>query len=92
MQKLEAVLAAALRRELSTNNKAQLLAAEIVTMEPLVRQQEHAVICARLVVKFRKDRIKRLEAQSKDVLPVDEYYQAVRAAWMRPCEAVCFDS
>jgi kinesin family protein 15 len=88
LRKLEAVLAGALRRELSADNKAQRLAAEIATVERLVRQHEHAVFCARLVVKFREDRIKRLEALSKDVLPVDEYYQQVRAVWTRPCGPV----
>jgi hypothetical protein len=88
LRKLEAVSAGALHRGLSADNKAPRLAAEIATMERLVRQHEHAVFCGRLVVKFREDRIKRLEDLSKDVLPVDEYYQQVRAAWARPCGPV----
>ncbi|GAQ87605.1 hypothetical protein KFL_003640070 [Klebsormidium nitens] len=75
LKKLEAVLAGALRRELAADNKAQRLAADIAVVERLSRQHEHAASCSKMVVKFREDRIKRLEALSRDVLPVDEYYQ-----------------
>lgn len=84
LKKLEAVLAGALRRELAAANKAQRLAADIAVVERLSRQHEHAASCSKMVVKFREDRIKRLEALSKDVLPVDEYYQQVRAPGTGP--------
>ncbi|GBG67257.1 hypothetical protein CBR_g88546 [Chara braunii] len=65
---LEAMLAGAFRREQSAENQVKQQASEIEHLEQLVKRMEQEANCGRMVLKFREDKIRRLEVAADGLL------------------------
>ncbi|KAF3333862.1 Phragmoplast orienting kinesin 2 [Carex littledalei] len=70
---LEATLAGALRRERTAETTIRQLEAEIEQLNRLVRQREDDTRCTKMTLKFREDKINRMEALVKDKITPDMY-------------------
>ncbi|KAJ4804426.1 phragmoplast-associated kinesin-related protein [Rhynchospora pubera] len=70
---LEATLAGALRRERVSETTIKQLEAEIEQLNRLVRQREEDTRCTKMMLKFREDKINRMEALVKGEISPDLY-------------------
>ncbi|XP_024380241.1 uncharacterized protein [Physcomitrium patens] len=73
LEALEAVLAGALRREQEAESCQKRQAVEIDQLTRLVKQREDDNQCSKMLLRFREDKIKRLEALSAGIVPADMY-------------------
>lgn len=73
LKSLEATLAGALRREQVAENTMKRLEAEIEQLNRLVRQREEDTQCSKMMLRFREDKIRRLESIEDGLLSVDAY-------------------
>ncbi|KAK1276465.1 Kinesin-like protein KIN12B [Acorus gramineus] len=70
---LEKTLAGSLRREKMSDTTIKQLEAEIEQLNRLVRQREEDTRCTKMMLRFREDKIQRMEALLEGVVPVDSY-------------------
>lgn len=70
---MEAVVAGALRREQAADVTTKRLAAEIEQLNRLVHQREADTQSSKMILRFREDKIRRLETLSQGLLSVDSY-------------------
>ncbi|CAH1450375.1 unnamed protein product [Lactuca virosa] len=73
LKSLETSLNGALRREQSTENSIKQLEAEIEQLNSLVHQREEENRCTKMMLKFREDKIQRMECLLSGSLSVDSY-------------------
>ncbi|KAE8815197.1 Kinesin-like protein KIF15 [Hordeum vulgare] len=73
MKSLEETLAGALRRESMAESTIKQLEAEIEQLNRLVSQREEDTRCAKMTLKFREDKINRMEALVHNNLPAESY-------------------
>ncbi|KAJ9561218.1 hypothetical protein OSB04_006378 [Centaurea solstitialis] len=73
LKSLETSLNGALRREQSTENSIKQLEAEIEQLNCLVRQREEENRCTKMMLKFREDKIQRMESLLAGSIPADSY-------------------
>uniref|UniRef100_A0ACD5XRF6 Uncharacterized protein n=1 Tax=Avena sativa TaxID=4498 RepID=A0ACD5XRF6_AVESA len=73
MRSLEETLAGALRRESMAEAAVKQLEAEIEQLNRLVCQREEDTRCAKMTLKFREDKIHRMEALVHNKLPAESY-------------------
>ncbi|EMS60549.1 Kinesin-like protein KIF15 [Triticum urartu] len=73
MRSLEETLAGALRRESMAESTIKQLEAEIEQLNRLVSQREEDTRCAKMTLKFREDKINRMEALVHNKLPAESY-------------------
>nr|GEU36893.1 kinesin-like protein KIN-12D [Tanacetum cinerariifolium] len=73
LKSLETSLNGALRREQSSENCIRKLEEEIEQLNSLVRQREEENRCTKMMLKFREDKISRLESLLDGSTPVDSY-------------------
>ncbi|KAG8049117.1 hypothetical protein GUJ93_ZPchr0009g510 [Zizania palustris] len=70
---LEETLAGAFRRESMAETTVKQLEAEIEQLNRLVYEREKDTRCAKMTLKFRDDKIHRMEALIRDKLPAESY-------------------
>lgn len=70
---LECTLAGTLRREQMTETSIKQLEAEIEQLNRLVRQREEDTRCTKMMLKFREDKIQRMESLVGGLMPADAY-------------------
>ncbi|WOH04683.1 hypothetical protein DCAR_0624095 [Daucus carota subsp. sativus] len=70
---LETTLAGALRREQMAEGTIKQLEAEIEQLNRLVRQREEDTRCTKMMLKFREERIQRMEILIGGLMPTDTY-------------------
>ncbi|XP_019702656.1 kinesin-like protein KIN-12F isoform X1 [Elaeis guineensis] len=75
LKSLEATLTGALRREKMADNAIKQLEAEIEQLNRLVRQREEDTRCTKMMLKFREDKIHRMEDLLKGLVTTDSYLQ-----------------
>lgn len=63
----------ALRREKSTENCIKQLEAEIEQLNCLVRQREEENRCTKMMLKFREDKIQKMESVFSGLISADTY-------------------
>ncbi|KAJ0980308.1 hypothetical protein J5N97_008563 [Dioscorea zingiberensis] len=73
LKSLEATLAGALRREKMADTAVKQLEAEIEQLNRLVRQREEDTRSSKMMLKFREDKIHRMESVIGGLLPTDSY-------------------
>ncbi|KAG0556184.1 hypothetical protein KC19_11G032900 [Ceratodon purpureus] len=73
LRQMEAVVAGALRREQAADVTTKRLAAEIEQLNRLVHQREADTQSSKMILRFREDKIRRLETLSKGLLSVDSF-------------------
>ncbi|RRT56650.1 hypothetical protein B296_00004359 [Ensete ventricosum] len=73
LKSLEAILAGALRREKMADTTIKQLQAEIEQLNRLVRQREDDTQSSKMMLKFREDKIRRMEDLLEGQMPVDSY-------------------
>ncbi|KAL2927570.1 Kinesin-like protein KIN-12D [Bienertia sinuspersici] len=73
LKSMESMLAGALRREQMAESSIKKLEAEIEQLSRLVRQREEDSRCTKMMLKFREDKIHRMESLMGDLKPVDAY-------------------
>ncbi|KVI10745.1 hypothetical protein Ccrd_010834 [Cynara cardunculus var. scolymus] len=73
LKSLETSLNGALRREQSTESSIKQLEAEIEQLNCLVRQREEENRCTKMMLKFREDKIQRMESLLAGSIPADSY-------------------
>ncbi|KAI3769831.1 hypothetical protein L6452_00945 [Arctium lappa] len=73
LKSLETSLNGALRREQSTENSIKQLEAEIEQLNCLVRQREEENRCTKMMLKFREDKIQRMESLVAGSIPAGSY-------------------
>lgn len=73
LRSLEETLAGALRRESIAETTVRQLEAEIEHLNRLVSQREEDTRCAKMALKFREDKIHRMEALVHSKLPAESY-------------------
>ncbi|KAL5713441.1 hypothetical protein ACHQM5_015513 [Ranunculus cassubicifolius] len=73
LKSLEATLAGALRRELMADTCIKQLEAEIEQLNRLVNQREEDIRCSKMMLKFREDKIQKLESGLDGSAPSDTY-------------------
>ncbi|XP_009420712.2 kinesin-like protein KIN-12F [Musa acuminata AAA Group] len=73
LKSLEAILAGALRREKMADTTIKKLQAEIEQLNRLVRQREDDTQSTKMMLKFREDKIRRMENLLEGQMPVDSY-------------------
>ncbi|XP_057966007.1 kinesin-like protein KIN-12F [Malania oleifera] len=73
LKSLETTLAGALRREQMAENSIKQLEAEIEQQNRLVRQREEDTRCTKMMLKFREDKIQRMESLLGGLIPADTY-------------------
>ncbi|GJX38687.1 kinesin-like protein KIN-12D [Tanacetum coccineum] len=73
LKSLETSLNGALRREQSSENCIRKLEEEIEQLNSLVRQREEENRCTKMMLKFREDKISRMESLLAGSKPVDSY-------------------
>ncbi|CAM6103443.1 unnamed protein product [Calypogeia fissa] len=78
LRSIEAVLAGALRREQQAEDIAKKLAAEIEQLNRLVRQREEDSQCSKMMLRFREEKIRRLEGVADNVLSAEAFYEDER--------------
>ncbi|KAM3377124.1 kinesin-like protein KIN-12D [Capsicum galapagoense] len=70
---LEITLAGSLRREQMAETSIKQLEAEIEQLNRLVRQREEDNRCTKMMLKFREERIQRMESLVNGLIPADSY-------------------
>ncbi|KAJ8441930.1 hypothetical protein Cgig2_020075 [Carnegiea gigantea] len=80
LKSLETMLAGALRREQMAETSIKQLEAEIEQLNRLVNQREEDTRCTKMMLKFREDKIRRMESLLGDLKPVDTYLLEENAA------------
>ncbi|KAF3667802.1 kinesin-like protein KIN-12D [Capsicum chacoense] len=70
---LETTLAGSLRREQMAETSIKQLEAEIEQLNRLVRQREEDNRCTKMMLKFREERIQRMESLVNGLIPADSY-------------------
>ncbi|CAK9206237.1 unnamed protein product [Sphagnum troendelagicum] len=83
MRQLEAVAAGALRREQAADATAKRLAAEIEQLTRLVQQREADTQSSKMILRFREDKIRRLESLSKGLLSMDSHLEEEKQMLMQ---------
>ncbi|XAR72869.1 Plus-end-directed kinesin ATPase [Bertholletia excelsa] len=73
LKSLESTLAGALRRERMAETSVKRLEAEIEQLNRLVRQREEDTRCTKMMLKFREDKIQRMESLVGGLKSADEY-------------------
>ncbi|KAJ6419585.1 hypothetical protein OIU84_029653 [Salix udensis] len=73
LKSLETTLAGALRREQMAETSIKKLEAEIEQLNRLVRQREEDTRSTKMMLRFREDKIQRMESLVGGVLPPDTY-------------------
>ncbi|MQL99201.1 hypothetical protein Taro_031920 [Colocasia esculenta] len=73
LKSLETVLAGALRREKMADLTINKLEAEIEHLNRLVRQREEETQGSKMMLKFREDKIHRMESLVDGLMPADSY-------------------
>ncbi|KAL3538910.1 hypothetical protein ACH5RR_002276 [Cinchona calisaya] len=73
LKSLETSLAGALRREQMAEITIKQLEAEIEQLNRLVHQREEDTRCAKMMLKFREDKIQRMESLLGGLMPADAY-------------------
>ncbi|CAA3022560.1 kinesin KIN-12D [Olea europaea subsp. europaea] len=73
LKSLEATLAGALRREQMADTSIKRLEAEIEHLNRLVSQREEDTRCTKMMLKFREDKIQRMEALLGGLTSADAY-------------------
>ncbi|KAI3675271.1 hypothetical protein L1987_84859 [Smallanthus sonchifolius] len=73
LKSLETSLNGALRREKSTENCIKQLEAEIEQLNSLVRQREEENRCTKMMLKFREDKIQKMESVFTGLISADSY-------------------
>ncbi|OVA15456.1 Kinesin [Macleaya cordata] len=73
MKSLESTLTGALRREKMADTSIRQLEAEIEQLNRLVRQREEDTQCTKMMLKFREDKIQRMESLVGGLIPSDMY-------------------
>ncbi|KAM0006500.1 putative plus-end-directed kinesin ATPase [Helianthus debilis subsp. tardiflorus] len=73
LKSLESSLNGALRREKSTENCIKQLEAEIEQLNCLVRQREEENRCTKMMLKFREDKIQKMESVFSGMISADSY-------------------
>ncbi|BBM96977.1 kinesin family member 15 [Marchantia polymorpha subsp. ruderalis] len=79
---MEAVLAGALRREQVAEDVTKKLAAEIEQLNRLVHQREEDSQCSKMMLRFREDKIRRLEGVADGVLSAEYFYKEEQKSLM----------
>ncbi|KAL2651507.1 hypothetical protein R1flu_019635 [Riccia fluitans] len=72
---MEAVLAGSLRREQVAEDTTKKMAAEIDQLNRLVQQREEDSQCSKMMLRFREDKIGRLEGVADGLLSAELYYK-----------------
>ncbi|KAK9691156.1 hypothetical protein RND81_09G179600 [Saponaria officinalis] len=80
IKSLEMMLTGALRREQMAETSMKQLEAKIEQLNRLVRQREEDTRCTKMMLKFREDKIHRMESLLGGVKPVDAYLLEENAA------------
>ncbi|XP_042378501.1 kinesin-like protein KIN-12E isoform X1 [Zingiber officinale] len=80
LKSLEAILAGALRREKMADTTIKQLEAEIEQLNRLVRQREEDTQSTKMMLKFREDKIRRMESILEGQMPIDSYLLEEKAA------------
>ncbi|XP_054777208.1 kinesin-like protein KIN-12D isoform X2 [Prosopis cineraria] len=75
LKSLEATLAGALRREQMAETSVKQLEAEIEQLNRLVRQREEDTRSCKMMLRFREDKIRRMESLLAGSIPTDAYLQ-----------------
>ncbi|GAA0148068.1 hypothetical protein LIER_07608 [Lithospermum erythrorhizon] len=75
LKSLEATLAGAFRREEMAETYIKQLEAEIEQLNRLVRQREEDTRSTKMMLKFREDKIQRMESLLEGLNPTDDYLQ-----------------
>ncbi|PON49199.1 Kinesin-like protein [Parasponia andersonii] len=70
---LETTLAGALRREQMAETSIKQLEAEIEHLDRLVRQREEDTRCTKMMLRFREDKIRRMESLVNGSIPAETY-------------------
>lgn len=70
---LESALAGALKREESLETAMKAMAAENEQLKLLVKQREEDAQCGKMMLRFREDKIKRLEAVASDKMSAEAH-------------------
>ncbi|KAF9600599.1 hypothetical protein IFM89_011128 [Coptis chinensis] len=73
LKSLEATLAGALRREKMADSSIKQLEAEIEQLNRLVHQREEDTRCSKMMLRFREDKIQRMESLLDGSMPSDAY-------------------
>ncbi|XP_068653780.1 kinesin-like protein KIN-12F isoform X2 [Aristolochia californica] len=73
LKSLESILAGALRREQIADANVKQLQAEIEQLNRLVQQREEDTRCTKMMLRFREDKIRRMESLVDGLLPPDSY-------------------
>ncbi|GFQ03855.1 phragmoplast orienting kinesin 2 [Phtheirospermum japonicum] len=73
LKSLETTLAGALRREQMAEATVQQLQAEIQQLNRLVSQREEDTRCRKMMLKFREDKIQRMESVVGGLMSTDDY-------------------
>ncbi|KAL3700311.1 hypothetical protein R1sor_018333 [Riccia sorocarpa] len=79
---MEAVLAGSLRREHVSEDTTKKMAAEIEQLNRLVHQREEDSHCSKMMLRFREDKIRRLEGVADAMLSADLFYKEEQKALM----------
>lgn len=70
---LETTLSGALRREQMAETSIKQLEAEIEQLNRLVRQREEDTRCTKMMLRFREEKIQRMESLLSGLIPADTY-------------------
>ncbi|XP_071729979.1 kinesin-like protein KIN-12D [Rutidosis leptorrhynchoides] len=73
LKSVETVLTGAMRREQMSETSIKHLEAEIELLNRLVRQREEDNKCTKMMLKFREDKIQRMESLLAGSIPADSY-------------------
>ncbi|XP_048337159.2 kinesin-like protein KIN-12D isoform X1 [Ziziphus jujuba] len=73
LKSLETTLAGALRREQMAETSIKQLEAEIEQLNRLVRQREEDTRCTKMMLRFREDKIQRMESVINGSIPAETY-------------------
>ncbi|KAK6916496.1 Kinesin motor domain [Dillenia turbinata] len=80
LKSLETTLAGAFRREQMAETSVKQLEAEIEQLNRLVRQREEDTRSSKMMLKFREDKIQRMESLIEGLIPADTYLLEENAA------------
>ncbi|KAH9330267.1 hypothetical protein KI387_002375 [Taxus chinensis] len=70
---LESALVGALKREQATEMQMKAMAAENEQLKRLVKHREEDAQCGKMMLRFREDKIKRLEAVASDKMSAEDH-------------------
>ncbi|XP_073158747.1 kinesin-like protein KIN-12D [Henckelia pumila] len=80
LKSMEFTLAGALRREQMAETSNKQLEAEIEQLNRLVSQREEDTMCIKMMLKFREDKIQRMESLNSGLMSADAYLLKENAA------------